>query len=470
MNIPSPSLAPDIKDLDSLIDLGKDGVSYSNIDCMTYYKIRPILIELQSMVGMKEVKKSIFEMVIFYLQHLHIPVELSYLYSPKNPVSKPYSRYLEAVQNYKKTLETLLEEEDKRRKAEIIKASDDERKRMRKKRFFSETEDGDRTQKESEEKTRRGKKAKIDTSPAPPSISATSSSSGTPEVPPLRRSDNYKDLPTSSLGSHVFGPPSLLNYPYLGDYIKTEGCSNDYHHMIICGPPGTGKTTVGQIIGKIISHMGILKTKHVFPVFSVVHRSDLVGEYLGQTAAKTTRVLDAHRGGVLMIDEAYSLGDSSDKYAVEAMNTITSYLSDHKDDIVVIFVGYKDYIFERLLTMNKGLERRIPWIHHIEGYTSKELYAMFSKRVSEYTGWSLSKDISKEEGEALFEKYKDTFSNYGGDIENLVTRCKKKASIYSFSKDICERRTITKDILVYEIKHLKDGLQEEKKVHLQMYT
>ena len=118
--------------------------------------------------------------------------------------------------------------------------------------------------------------------------------------------------------------------------LPTKG---DFMHTVIYGPPGSGKTEVAKIIGRIFSNLGILNKK----IFKKVSRNDLVAGYLGQTAIKTKDMIKASLGGVLFIDEAYSLGNSEkrDSFAKECVDTLCEALSEHKHNWMVIIAGYE---------------------------------------------------------------------------------------------------------------------------------
>ena len=144
-------------------------------------------------------------------------------------------------------------------------------------------------------------------------------------------------------------------------------------HMVFSGNPGTGKTTVARIMGRIYHSLGILSKGQLVEV----DRSGLVAGYVGQTAIKTRKVIDSALGGVLFIDEAYALnGKSENDFGLEAIETILKAMEDHRDDLVVIVAGY-DGLMDDFIHSNPGLESRFNRYLHFDDYTTEEMLAIF---------------------------------------------------------------------------------------------
>lgn len=150
--------------------------------------------------------------------------------------------------------------------------------------------------------------------------------------------------------------------------------TNRTMHMAFLGNPGTGKTTVARIVGNMYRSLGILSKGH----FIEASRTDLIAEYQGQTASKVKRLIQKAKGGVLFIDEAYSIteNDKSDSYGRECLTELTKALEDYRDDLVVIVAGY-DELMKKFFESNPGLKSRFNYSITFEDYTVDQMFDIF---------------------------------------------------------------------------------------------
>lgn len=192
-------------------------------------------------------------------------------------------------------------------------------------------------------------------------------------------------------------------------------------HMCFLGNPGTGKTTVARIIGRIFAEMKILSDKEIFVE---AQRVDLIGEYVGSTAPKTKRKVEKANGGVLFIDEAYSLcpKDYGIDYGKECIATLMKEMEDKRESLCVILAGYTKETKE-MLKVNPGFESRIQFYIEFPDYTENELYEIF-KKMAKDSKYKISSNLKSLLIEYFSkEKVKDNFSN-ARCVRNLFEKIK----------------------------------------------
>jgi hypothetical protein len=369
-----------------------------NINMTAIHAIREPLTDLSNMVGMTTIKRTIVDQILYYLQDLHIP-------EPKNNESSKTN--------------------------------------------MNNCDDQERTANNNDLREKLNETVKNIFNPFAPSFPAfqastidSSSSSSSSSFPPLS-----------------FPPPFNIKKPNSGDdfALPTKG---DFMHTVIYGPPGSGKTEVAKIIGRIFSNLGILNKK----IFKKVSRNDLVAGYLGQTAIKTKDMIKASLGGVLFIDEAYSLGNSEkkDSFAKECVDTLCEALSEHKHNWMVIIAGYEKELNDCFFSLNEGLNSRFTWRFKLDAYKPCELKAIYVKQVRDY-GWRIAAkgvDAGVDAGAdadagvdadaiedvlplSWFESRMDYFTTYGRDMETLFTKTKIAHSRRVFCLPMSEKKIIT---------------------------
>lgn len=192
-------------------------------------------------------------------------------------------------------------------------------------------------------------------------------------------------------------------------------------HMVFTGNPGTGKTTVARLLSRLYRAIGVLEKGTLVEV----DRSALVAGYVGQTAIKTREALEKAMGGILFIDEAYSLapeGGSANDFGHEAIETILKVMEDERDELVVIAAGYPEPM-ERFISSNPGLESRFGKYFHFEDYTGPQLFEIFMSRCrkNQYEPDEAALAYAKTLFDELYKNRDDNFGN-ARDVRNIFEK------------------------------------------------
>ena len=227
-------------------------------------------------------------------------------------------------------------------------------------------------------------------------------------------------------------------------------------HTVIQGPPGVGKTMYGRILADIYLAIGLLEKD----LFKMVKRSDLIGEYLGQTAIKTQKVIDEALGGVLFIDEAYSLGNKEkrDMYSKECLDTLNRNLTEKGNKFICIIAGYEKDLNECFFSSNSGLERRFTFRYTINGYDEIELTKIFKLKCSD-SNWKY--DIKDEDFISFFKN--NELTHFAGDIDRLLFQSQLMASLRIF-KDNKENYSSEKTLILSDLEISIKQVVKEKEV------
>jgi len=241
--------------------------------------------------------------------------------------------------------------------------------------------------------------------------------------------------------------------------VKSQGATITpvSRHMVFTGNPGTGKTTVARTLSGIYKRLGVLSKGHLVEA----DRAALVGGYLGQTAIKTNELIDKALGGILFIDEAYSLSSNSasDQFGEEAVNTLLKRMEDERDDLIVIAAGYKEEM-KGFINSNPGLRSRFSKYIQFEDYSAEELVMIFTQLLNK-SGHTLSPECADRIAfifEAMDAMKDNKFGN-GRTVRNLYERVVENVAsrLANASLDVDLFMIVPEDITIDDLNFVMGG-------------
>lgn len=244
----------------------------------------------------------------------------------------------------------------------------------------------------------------------------------------------------------------IMAYSEIQKRRKIEGLKIDnlVMHMIFKGNPGTGKTTVARLLGRLYKAMGILEKGHLIEI----ERADLVGEYIGHTAIKVKEQVKNAIGGILFIDEAYSLARGGEKdFGKEAIDAMVKAMEDHKDNLILILAGYHQEM-EQFIITNPGLRSRFPITITFEDYSIEQLVEIAELMV-ERREYKLTKG-SKAKLFNILSIRRRRDGNHSGNarlVRNLIEKAIRKQAVRLNNNSICSRE----DLITLNREDFMDG-------------
>jgi len=215
-------------------------------------------------------------------------------------------------------------------------------------------------------------------------------------------------------------------------------------HMIFKGNPGTGKTTVARILGKLFKEIGVLPKGHLVEV----ERADLVGEFIGHTAQKTREQIKKALGGILFIDEAYSLARGGEKdFGKEAIDVLVKGMEDYRDSLIMILAGYQDEM-DWFVEVNPGLRSRFPIHMTFPDYSNRELLAIADLMLKQRQ-YILSSG-AREELRFIIERERKRHEHSGNArmVRNLIEKALRRQAVRLLQKN-CE---LSREDLMYIVR------------------
>ena len=215
-------------------------------------------------------------------------------------------------------------------------------------------------------------------------------------------------------------------------------------HLAFVGNPGTGKTSVARLFAKILKQKGIIKKSNIVEV----GRKNLIGNAMVSTSEVVASIFESARGGILFIDEAYSLLDDTTSAGIEAINAIVQEMENRRDNVIVILGGYKDRM-EVFIEQNEGMKSRISDIVEFEDYNDKELYEIFEKIIKD-------NEINADKEAKVFIK---------SELSNIIKRDDfKTLGNARFIRKIVEKAKLNKDYRLGKLNKIEYTDEELKTI------
>ena len=224
-------------------------------------------------------------------------------------------------------------------------------------------------------------------------------------------------------------------------------------HLVFSGNPGTGKTTVARILGKLYKEIGILSTGQMIET----DRSGLVAGYVGQTAIKTQKKIQEAMGGILFIDEAYMLNQKDENFGQEAIDTILKAMEDHRDEFIVIVAGYTE-LMKEFVESNPGLKSRFNKFFEFPDYTVEELQQIFDLQCKKYQ-YKLTEEADKAVREEIIRLEGEKGENFANarEVRNLFEKIIANQASRVSALDEVDEETLS----TITIDDLTDKFEEE---------
>lgn len=274
------------------------------------------------------------------------------------------------------------------------------------------------------------------------------------EVQGLEKAEAAMKKLSSLIGLHAVKEQveRLTAFAWMIKVREANGFSNQplSLHMAFKGNPGTGKTTVARILGEVLFSVGVLEN----PTVVEVSRSDLIGEYIGQSLPKVNKVISRAKGGILLIDEAYSVvrSDSMRDYGYEVLDHLVKTMEDRRDEVMVIFTGYQKEL-EEFLDINTGLKSRINYHMLFPDYSKEELVEIF-KSLAHERNFEISPEALMKLNENIV-----PHPDNGRYIRNVLERSiiKKAINLYE-KKDTKNLKILTEEDIVIPPQEMKKGI------------